>query len=316
MAITDDPGARPLLLVTGGSGMVGRNLRAHPGMAAWRVLAPSSAQLDLRDADATRRWLARHRPDAVVHAAGVVGGIQANIAQPLRFLAENSAIGVNIVNACLQAGVGVLINLASSCIYPRDLGRDLSEEQIVTGPLEPTNEGYALAKILTLRLCEYAMRENPALHYKTLIPCNLYGPWDSFDPQRSHLVPAIIHKLHQARAAGAAQVQIWGDGTARREFMFAGDLADAVMRALADPAALPALMNIGPGHDHSINDYYRIAADIIGWQGRFVHDLSRPVGMPQKLLSVRRQRDWGWQPKTSLAEGIRATSRFYQEHCR
>lgn len=299
------------LLITGAQGMVGRNLCAHPGIAGWQVLAPPSAKLDLRDGAALRRYLADHRPDAVVHAAGVVGGIHANIAQPVRFLAANAEMGVNLVTACLDAGIQTLINLGSSCIYPRDLGHDLSEDQILTGPLEPTNEGYALAKIVTMRLCEYAMRENPALNYKTLIPCNLYGLWDRFDPERSHLVAAIIHKVHQARSQGQQQVEIWGDGTARREFMFAGDLADAVMRALADPDALPPVMNIGLGHDHSINDYYRIVADIIGWDGEFIHDLSRPVGMKQKLLSVARQDAWGWQPRTALEDGIRATYRFY-----
>lgn len=303
------------LLITGGQGMVGRNLRALPGIADWAVLAPSSQELDLLDEAALRDYLARHRPDAVVHAAGVVGGIHANMAQPVRFLVANTRMGVNIVTACQKAGIGTLINLASSCIYPAALGQGLSEDRILTGALEPTNEGYALAKITTMRLCEYAMREDPALNYKTLIPCNLYGKWDKFDPLRSHLLPAIIHKVHQAMQDGLDEVEIWGDGTARREFMYAGDLADAVMRGLSDPGALPEVLNIGPGHDHSINDYYRIVAQVIGWQGRFTHDLSRPVGMKQKLLSVERQREWGWQPQVGLADGIRATYEFYlQEH--
>ncbi|SEN32992.1 GDP-L-fucose synthase [Paracoccus alcaliphilus] len=303
------------LLITGGQGMVGRNLRAHPGIADWAVLAPSSQELDLLDEAALRDYLAQHRPDAVVHAAGVVGGIHANMAQPVHFLVANTRMGVNIVTACLEAGIGTLINLASSCIYPRALGQGLSEDRILTGALEPTNEGYALAKITTMRLCEYAMREDPALNYKTLIPCNLYGKWDKFDPRHSHLLPAIIHKVHQAMQDGLDEVEIWGDGTARREFMYAGDLADAVMRALSDPGALPESLNIGPGHDHSINDYYRIVAQVIGWQGRFIHDLSRPVGMKQKLLSVERQREWGWQPRVGLADGIRETYEFYlQEH--
>ena len=303
------------LLITGGQGMVGRNLRAHPGIADWAVLAPSSQELDLLDEAALRDYLAQHRPDAVVHAAGIVGGIHANMAQPVRFLVANTRMGVNIVTACLEAGIGTLINLASSCIYPRALGQGLSEDRILTGALEPTNEGYALAKITTMRLCEYAMREDPALNYKTLIPCNLYGKWDKFDPRHSHLLPAIIHKVHQAMQDGLDEVEIWGDGTARREFMYAGDLADAVVRALSNPGALPESLNIGPGHDHSINDYYRIVAQVIGWQGRFSHDLSRPVGMKQKLLSVERQRECGWQPRVGLADGIHETYEFYlQEH--
>lgn len=301
------------LFVTGGNGMVGRNLRAHPGIAAWELLAPSRAELDLCDDRALRDWLARHRPDAVVHAAGVVGGIQANMAEPVRFLAENARIGLNLVTACREAGVPVLINLSSSCVYPRELGRDLSEEQILTGALEPTNEGYALAKILAMRLVDYACREDRGLQWRTLIPCNLYGPHDKFDPRQSHLLPAIIHKIHRARVEGHETVEIWGDGTARREFMYAGDLAEAILRALADPSVLPPVMNVGPGDDHAIADYYRIVAEVIGWQGRFTHDLGKPVGMRRKLLSVARQAEWGWAPRTGLREGIAATYAWYLE---
>lgn len=302
------------LFVTGGGGLVGRNLLAHPGMADWQVLAPARADLDLEDAAALRGWLSRHRPDAVVHAAGLVGGIAANMAAPARYLAVNARIGLNLIEACRAAEIQVLINLSSSCVYPAALGRDLREEQILTGALEPTNEGYALAKIMAMRLIEYALRETPELGWRTLVPCNLYGPHDRFDPARAHLLPAIIHKLHRARAESAASVEIWGDGTARREFMYAPDLADAILRALADPHALPPVMNIGIGQDHAINDYYRIAAEVIGWHGRFTHDLSRPVGMAQKLLSVTRQWDWGWAPATGLRDGIAATSAWYQRH--
>lgn len=297
------------LLVTGGHGMVGRNLRAHPGIVDFDVLAPTRAELDLQDGAAVRDYLARHRPDAVVHAAGIVGGIHANIAEPVRFLAANAQIGLNVVLACQQARIPTLVNLSSSCVYPRDLGRDLTEDRILTGPLEPTNEGYALAKIMAMRLIDYARTQDATLNWRTLIPCNLYGPFDKFDPARSHLLPAIIHKLHRAKVENAATVEIWGDGEARREFMYAPDLADAILRAL-DPQA-PALMNIGVGLDHSINDYYRIAAQVIGWRGDFTHDLTRPVGMRQKLLSVQRQTDWGWSPQTALSDGIAATYAYY-----
>lgn len=304
--------SKPLLLITGGRGMVGQNLLHHHALTArWDVLAPSSAELDLRDRLAVRAWMTRNRPDAILHAAGVVGGIQANMAAPVRFLAANTEIGLNVVSCAAEAGVPVLINLASSCMYPRALGNGLSEDKILTGQLEPTNEGYALAKIVTMRMCEFVMRENPALHYKTLIPCNLYGKWDKFDPKHSHLVPAIIHKVHEAMRSGAPEIEIWGDGEARREFMYAGDLADAVVRALAAPDMLPDTLNIGLGHDHTINEYYRIVARVIGWEGSFTHDLGRPVGMRQKLLDVSRQTEWGWAPQTSLEDGIRATYDFY-----
>lgn len=308
MAATSD---RSKLLVTGAGGMVGRNLLDHPRSADWEILAPGSRELDLRDKNAVFAYLDEFRPAAVIHAAGVVGGIQANIAEPVRFLAANTEIGLNVVTGCIAAKVPTLINLASSCMYPRALGSGLSEDKILSGPLEPTNEGYALAKILTMRACEFAMREDATLNYKTLIPCNLYGRWDKFDPRHSHLIPAIIYKVHQAKLTGASEIEIWGDGTARREFMYAGDLADAIFRALSNPSILPDALNIGLGHDHSINDYYAIVADIIGWEGQFRHDLGRPVGMKQKLLDVTRQSEWGWTPQTGLEDGIRATYDFY-----
>jgi GDP-L-fucose synthase len=299
------------LLLTGGSGMVGRNIREHARAADWTILAPSSTELDLTDARATDDYLAQHRPDIVVHAAGQVGGIQANMAHPVAFLERNTAMGRNIVMAAHKAGVRRFLNLASTCMYPRAAPNPLREDMILTGELEPTNEGYALAKIMTTRLCQYIRREDAAAQYKTLIPCNLFGRHDTFDPAASHLLPAIIHKVHQARETGAPTVEIWGDGTARREFMYAGDLADAVLKAAEEIERLPDLMNTGLGHDHAINDYYQTVANVIGWEGTFTHDLTRPVGMKQKLCDTTRQTDWGWSPATSLHDGIAQTYEFY-----
>src|SRR6056297_3617469 len=272
-------GSRGTLFLTGGTGMVGRNILAHPAARDWTVLAPGSAELDLTDRDAVARFIEAKRPDLVIHAAGRVGGIHANMANPVAFLDDNTMIGRNVIMGAWRGGVRNLLNLASTCMYPREAENPLREEMILTAPLEPTNEGYALAKIMAMRLCEYIRREDEGAQYKTLIPCNLYGLYDSFDPQRSHLVPAIIHKVHEARESGADSVEIWGDGTARREFMFAGDLADAVWTAAGDMTALPDATNIGLGHDHTINDYYATVADVIGWDGAFTHDLSKPTGM-------------------------------------
>lgn len=301
------------LWLTGGSGMVGQNLQEHPAAANWRVLAPSSTELDLTDQAAVAAWVAREKPDLVIHAAGQVGGIQANMAHPVAFLTRNTAIGMNVIQGAWQAGVRELINLGSTCMYPRGVEGALSEDMILTGELEPTNEGYAIAKILAARLCQYIRREDEGAQFKTLIPCNLYGRHDKFDPRHSHLVPAVLHKLHRAKMEGAPTVEIWGDGTARREFMYAGDLADAVMRAAGDVAGLPELMNVGLGHDHTINDYYAAAAEIVGWEGEFTHDLSRPVGMKRKLSSSAKQTAWGWSPETSLTDGLRKTYDFYLE---
>jgi GDP-L-fucose synthase len=308
-----EQGRKATMLLTGGGGLVGRNIQEHARAADWTILAPRSAELDLTDAAAVDAYLAKHQPDLVVHAAGRVGGIQANMANPVAFLDENTAMGRNIIMGAYRAGVRGFLNLASTCIYPRAAENPLREDMVLTGPLEPTNEGYALAKIMALRLCDYIRREDAGAQYKTLIPCNLYGAHDTFDPKQSHLLPAIIHKVHQAQKTGETSVEIWGDGTARREFMFAADLADAVLRAAADMDSLPGSMNIGLGQDHSINDYYATVAEVIGWAGDFSHDLSKPVGMKQKLCDPARQQDWGWQAPTALRDGIAQTYRHYLE---
>lgn len=299
------------LLLTGGAGMVGRNFQAHSDAVNWNILAPSSAELDLTDQHAVAQYYAIHKPDVVVHAAGKVGGIQANMADPVGFLDINTLIGRNVIIQAHKAGVKTLINLASTCMYPAAAPNPLTEEMILTGSLEPTNEGYALAKIFATRMCQYISSTDESVHYKTLIPCNLFGLHDKFDPKHSHLVPAIIHKMHIAKTTGATEVEIWGDGTARREFMFVADLADAIHNAIAAPKALPELMNIGLGHDHTINEYYQTVAEVIGWQGTFVHDLTKPVGMKQKLTSIARQQQWGWSPKSSLRDGLAKTYEFY-----
>ncbi len=301
------------VLLTGGRGMVGRNFLECASTEEFTVLSPSSRELDLRDFQAVRAYLQRHRPDLIIHAAGRVGGIQANMREPVAFLMENLDMGRNVVWAARQAGVRQLINLGSSCMYPRNVSDSLREDMVLKGELEPTNEGYALAKVVTARLCEYISRENPDFSYKTLIPCNLYGRYDKFDPVSSHLIPAIIYKIHQAIRDGSKTVEIWGDGQARREFMFAGDLAEALVRAVREFDSLPSLMNVGLGYDHSINEYYQVVAEVMGYQGGIVHDLAKPVGMARKLVNVECQQVWGWRARHSLREGIEATCKYYLE---
>lgn len=291
--------------------MVGRNLLEHPTIGEFEIIAPRSSELDLRDFGAVQSFVQTHKPDMVIHAAGKVGGIQANMRAPVSFLMDNLDMGRNIVWAAHQAGIKRLINLGSSCMYPRNHNEPLCEEMVLKGELEPTNEGYALAKVVTARLCDYIVREDPDFQYKTLIPCNIYGRYDKFDPVHSHLVPAIIHKVHQAKQNGQATVEIWGDGNARREFMYAGDLSDAIMRAVTNFDTLPSYMNIGLGHDHTVNDYYQVAADVMGYTGSFVHDVKKPVGMARKLVSVERQKAWGWTARNTLRQGIEKTYSYY-----
>jgi len=302
---------KPIVLLTGGRGMVGRNILEHPMAEKFCFITPTSSELDLRNFGSVQNFIATHLPEYVIHAAGLVGGIQANMEKPVDFLVENLDMGRNVILASRNAGVKKLLNLSSSCMYPRNAANPLTEDLILKGELEPTNEGYALAKIFAMRLCEYLHKEDEELQYKTFVPCNLYGRFDKFNPKYSHLVPAIIHKVHEAKVQDKESVEIWGDGTARREFMYAGDLADAVMKAISNFDEVPYIMNVGLGFDHSINEYYKAVASVVGWHGLFTYDLSRPVGMKQKLVSIERQNSWGWCATTSLEKGISKSYNFY-----
>ena len=296
--------ARTRVLLTGGAGMVGRNIAEHAGARRWELAAPTRHELDLEQPEAVRAFMRDFRPQLVIHAAGLVGGIHANLARPVEFLVRNTDLGRNVILAAHACGVPQLINLGSSCMYPRHSSGALREEQVLSGELEPTNEGYALAKIYAARLCTYLVRQEPTLQYKTLIPCNLYGRHDHFEPQRSHLVAAALLKVLRAQQRGDTSVEVWGDGTARREFMDAADLADAVVRHAEQGHAAPQMMNIGLGYDHSVDEYYRAAARAIGWSGTLRHDLGKPVGMKHKLVDVSRQTAWGWAPRLSLEQGL------------
>ena len=299
------------IFLTGGRGMVGKNFLKLPNIKKFQILSPSSKELDLRNYNKTKKFLNFHKPDIIIHAAGIVGGIQANINYPLKFLIDNLEIGKNIVTASKETNIKKLINLGSSCMYPANYNKPLTEDLILKGALEPTNEGYALAKIVTARLCQYINHDNKKFNYKTIIPCNLYGKYDNFDPLRSHLIPAIIHKVHTAKKTNKKNVEIWGDGLSRREFMYAGDFADALLHAILNFNSLPDIINIGLGHDYSIKQYYLYAAKVIGYKGNFVYDKSKPTGMKRKLVSISKQKKWGWSYKTDLQDGIKKTYEYY-----
>jgi len=297
------------VLITGSTGMVGRNATEKLLELGFDVLAPTRKELDLIDSKQVSRYFKSNKIDIVIHAAGLVGGIQANIEKPYSFLSVNSQIALNVINASIENGIERLINLGSSCMYPKDCQSELTEDLILTGPLEPTNEGYAIAKIMASKLCDYAQSEF-GLSYKTLIPCNLYGKYDNFHPVRSHMIPAVIRKVHEAAKTNNS-VEIWGTGNARREFMFVEDLIDLIIWSLDNYKRLPSLINVGLGYDYSIMEYYQSVAEVIGFTGGFTHDLSKPEGMKRKLCSIQKQSQLGWKPKHSLKEGLEKTYHFY-----
>lgn len=299
------------ILLTGSNGMVGKNILEVAQNSVHEFLSPSSAELNLLDGVIVRQYLTQHQPDMVIHAAGIVGGIQANLAQPVKFLVDNMQMGLNIITASRESGVVKFLNLSSSCMYPRDAINPLSEDLILKGELEPTNEGYALAKITSTRLCEYICKEAPSLLYKTIIPCNLYGRHDKFDPNNSHMIPAVIRKIDEAKNGNLQEIDIWGDGEARREFMYAEDLADFVFYAIQNFEAMPQNLNVGLGIDYTINEYYQTVAGVIGFAGKFKHDLTKPVGMKQKLIDDTKLKEFGWSYKTELESGINKTYQFY-----
>ncbi len=291
------------LLVTGGSGLVGTAFLSHPEAKNHEILAPRSSELNLLSFESVLTYLEEWKPQGVVHCAGLVGGIQRNMNAQDSFLVQNVEMGINLVKAAHQVGIMRLLNLGSSCMYPRDRDAALKVEDLLTGQLEPTNEGYALAKIVVQKLCNY-------VGYKTLLPCNIYGPGDDFHPKRSHLLPAVIHKLHQAKDT-QAPITVWGDGEARREFMYSGDLADAMWFCFKRFESLPTALNVGQGYDYRVIDYYRMAAKVIGYTGEFQFDVTKPIGMKRKLVDSTLLNNLGWFPRHSVAEGLKLTYDHY-----
>lgn len=290
--------------------MVGRNIvdlkPDHIDLAT-----PSISELNLLDYDSVYNYLRHHKPEIIIHAAGIVGGIQANINHPVRFLRENTLMAHNLIWASHETNVPYLFNLGSSCMFPRNASNPLKEELVLSGELEPTNEGYALAKIFAQRFCQYINTEKNNTNYKTIIPCNLFGKYDKFDNEWGHMIPSVIRKIHDAKQQDDPTVSIWGDGKARREFMYTVDLADFIWFAVAQPDAIPPLLNVGLGYDYSINEYYQIIANEIGFHGTFEHDLSKPVGMKQKLVDNSKLRQTGWKPSHTLEQGIKHTYSYY-----
>ena len=298
--------------VAGHRGLVGSAVARRLERAGATVLGVPRADLDLRRAADVEGWLDANRPDAIVLAAGTVGGILANDGRPAEFLHDNLAIADAVVHGAWRTGVRRLLYLGSSCIYPRLAPQPMAEAALLTGPLEPTNQWYALAKIAGIRLCQ-AYRRQYGCDFVAAMPTNLYGPGDNFDPAGSHVLPAAIRKVHAAKTEGRETVEVWGTGAALREFLHVDDLADALVFLLARYSG-EEHVNVGSGSEVSIADLYRLVARVVGWEGRLVFDTSKPDGMPRKLLDASRLEAMGWRPSIPFEEGLRRTYAWFLEH--
>lgn len=315
-------GAPQRIFIAGHRGMVGsailRLLERRDGVMP---IVRDRAALDLTDQSAVRSFLADERPDAVILAAAKVGGIHANDSRPAEFIVDNLAIQLNVIDGAYRAGVRRLLFLGSSCIYPRLAEQPIAEEALLSGPLEPTNEPYAVAKIAGIKLCESYNRQY-GTDYRSVMPTNLYGPGDNFHPQNSHVLPALIRRFDEAARSNAPQVVIWGTGTPRREFLHVEDMAAASLFVHDLPAqayraaTMPMLshINVGTGQDVTIAELARTIAEVVGFTGEIAFDAAKPDGTPRKLLDVSRLTRLGWSAKIHLREGIEATYGWYRAH--
>jgi GDP-L-fucose synthase len=290
------------IFVAGHRGMVGAALVRRLRSELCTVLTVDHARLDLTRQAETERWIGTAKPDAVILAAAKVGGIAFNESHPVDFLSDNLAIALNVIRASYATGVQKLLFLGSSCIYPKLAPQPMEEDMLLTGPLEPTNQWYAVAKIAGIKLVE-AFRRQYGSDFISVMPTNLYGPGDNYHPEHSHVPAALIRRLHEAKIAGSPTATIWGAGRSRREFLAVDDLADACVFVLKHYSG-SRFLNVGTGQDMTIAEFAQLVADVVGYRGRFVFDTSRPDGAPQKLLNVSELTRLGWCAKTPLREGI------------
>jgi len=291
--------------VAGHNGMVGSAVvRLLQQRGCNRIITRSRRELDLTDQQAVQQFFQSQRPDVVVFAAAKVGGILANNSYPAEFLYQNLAMASNAVHSAWQAGTQRFLFLGSTCIYPRMAPQPIAEDSLLTSPLEPTNEAYAIAKIAGLKLCQFYRRQYGVLFHSAM-PTNLYGPGDNYHPSNSHVLPGLLRRFHEARQEGLPEVQIWGTGTPLREFLHVDDLAAGILHLLelSDP---PDLVNIGSGEEISILELARLVASTVGYAGRITYDLSKPDGTPRKLSDISRIRQTGWSPQIPLPAGLQS----------
>jgi len=301
------------ILLTGSTGFVGTNIIKSGVLNDFSVLAPSSSKLNLLDKSAVRNYIQKNSPELIIHSAGNVGGILKSINSNYSFLLDNSLMAINLISESLNSGIPNFLNISSSCIYPKNFETPIKEKDLLIDKLEPTNEGYALAKILALKLTKFIYQDNN-LNYKTIIPCNLYGPYDNFDPLSSHMIPGVIQKIHYAKQTNQSSVEIWGDGTSKREFMYIKDFIDFIGFSVKNFEVLPKILNVGTGKDYTIEEYYQMISKVIDYKGRFKYDLSKPSGMKRKLLDVSKAKKMGWKSKYTIQSGIQETYEYFKNN--
>lgn len=300
------------VFVAGHRGMVGSAILRLLQNENCIVLTVGRDQIDLRDQARVREWFNREKPDAVFLAAAKVGGILANDTYPAEFLYDNLAIEMNVIDAAFRSGVEKLLYLGSSCIYPKFAPQPIPESALLTGSLEPTNEWYAIAKIAGLKLCE-AYRRQYGADFVSAMPTNLYGPGDNYDPLKSHVIPALLRKVHDAKKSGAEEITIWGSGTPRREFLHVDDAASAVVHLMKIYSGAEHV-NVGTGEDITILDLARLVCDVVGFDGKIVTDPTKPDGTPRKLLDVSKLKATGWTSRYGLRDGLAEAYKWFNDN--
>lgn len=298
--------------VAGHAGMAGAAIARRLASEGCEILTVGHEAVDLTNQAQAHEWILRQRPGAIFLAAGRVGGIHANNTLPADFLADNIAIALNVMRAAVAANVKKLLFLGSSCIFPRNAPQPMSEEMLLTGPLEPTNEWYAVAKIAGIKLAQ-AYRRQFGADFISVMPTNLYGPGDNYHPENSHVPAALIRRFHEAKLAGAPQVSVWGSGEPKREFLAVDDLGDACVFVMKHYSG-DQFLNVGTGQEVSIREFSEFVADVVGYQGALAFDTSRPDGTPRKLLDVSKLANIGWRARTPLRKGLQAAYADFLAH--
>jgi len=302
------------ILITGSSGLVGNSLIKLLNIKDYTILTPSSKKLNLLNLNSIKSYLKKNKPNQIIHLAGYIGGIGANTSEPVNFLQENLLMGINLIKCSCKLNIKNFLNMGSSCIYPPNLKNPIKENQLLQGNIELSNEGYAIAKIATIKLCEY-ISKNYNYNYFSLIPCNIYGPHDKFDEKKGHVVGSLIKKILTAKEYNKKKVEIWGSGKPSRELIYVDDVAKAIIKFMFNRTLINKKIywiNIGTGMDKKIDAIVKKIAKIIDYKGKFVYNLEKPDGVKSKLMNINLSKKFGWSAKINLNHGLKKTIHWYK----